>query len=278
MRYYYTDHLNRPTGPVEDTALYHAYRTGALPTPVLVAPEGREEWKPLEDVLPYFFSYRGGVQGPLTLYQIHAFAAGVPEPVLATEPGGDNWQPLTHFPGFSVPSPPPLPPPLPPAPTAAAGLARGRPAAGGGKPARSRRRAEFPAGVRTAGWIWILYGVMRLVVAASVVLKAAALQPASPGTGMLVFSAFGAGLPLAIGIAFLAIGVRTIRGDMPDVRSNAIGSIGIAIVTTAALYVILAPDWGTGFLIDAVLNSLLILAGLLALGDRNRFLVWKGSS
>jgi hypothetical protein len=117
MRYYYLDPFHQTAGPVEATALYEAYAAGTLPGGTLLAMEGTDTWRPIEDQLPYFYSYSGDARGPLTLRQIQAFSVNSPEPILVAMPGGGEWFPLARLPIF--PTPPPhqaaalVPPPLP---------------------------------------------------------------------------------------------------------------------------------------------------------------------
>jgi hypothetical protein len=261
MRYYYADAFNRTTGPVDEDFLYQACRIGALPAQTLLTPEGLEEWEPLKDVLPYYFSYRGEALGPLTLTQIQAFAEKSPDPVLVTAPGGSDWQPLSNFAGV-VPVPPPLPvaTPIMPPPVAAAPPARHS----------GRVRPAFPGGVRAAGIIWIVYGGLRLLATAWIVLSFALFKPDLLAVGLII-----AGIPLFIGIAFLVIGIKTVRGTVTSLRANAFGSIGIAVVSTLMQYMILSPTTETVFLIDLGLNFLLVLAGLMALSENQQFLAWQ---
>lgn len=261
MRYYYTDASSRTTGPVDESFLYQACRIGAISAQTMLTPEGHEEWKPLEDVLPYFFSYRGEAMGPLTLTQIRAFAQHSPDPVQVTEPGGSEWQPLPGI-AHAAPLPPPLPvatPVLPPHVAAA-------------PPARhsGRGRPAFPGGVRAAGIIWIVYGGLRLLATAFVVLNFALFQPDLLAVGLLI-----AGIPLFVGIVFLRLGIKAVRGTVTSLRANAVGSIGIAVVVSLMQYMFLSPNTEAVFLIDLGLSFLLFLAGLMALSENDRFLAWQ---
>jgi hypothetical protein len=266
MRYYYIDPFHQTAGPVEATALYEAYTAGTMPGGTLLALEGTDTWRPLEDQLPFFYSYSGDARGPLTLRQIQAFSVNAPEPILVAMPGGGEWFPLARLPITTTLPPhqaaPLVPPPLPSNHYAPAAARRGR---------RSppTRRTPVPVGVRIAGGIWIGYGVLRLILAASVLLRSL-VNPVAAFLALII-----AALPVLLGIAFIVIGNKTMRGQVPDVLGNGIGSIGAGILMSFMAYRLVPPEAGFALVVEGAINLCLIIAGLVALENRKRFLAWK---
>ena len=263
MRYYYNDESNQVSGPVEEGFLYQACRTGSLSMGTMVVPEGGDAWMPLDEVLPYFFSYRGSVLGPLTLKQIQAFAAQAPDPVLVTEPGGSDWSPLPA----SV-STAPVPPPLP----------VGRSATPAAPPAVSQARhskrapAAIPGGVVAAGVIWTTYGGARLASTAVMLVHFFRLEP-----GFLVMGLVAALVPLLVALVFLNIGLKSVRGTVANLRTNGYASIGIAVVSSLLQYMMRTGSDDTITLLNIGLNFLLVLAGLMAISENDRYLAWKAA-
>jgi len=149
MRYYYANSMNEAVGPVEDSYLYQALRSRSVSMETMVTQEGSEDWTPLKDVMLYFFSHTGDVQGPLYLKEICQLAAGCPEAFLVTEPGGTDWIPLATVSDMV------------PVATSAQSVARPGVVSGRTAPQISRSKREIPPiprGVIAAGMVWVAMG------------------------------------------------------------------------------------------------------------------------
>lgn len=267
VRYYYNDQSNQVAGPVEEDFLYQACRTGSLSAQTMVVPEGGDVWMPLDEVLPFFFSYRESVLGPLTLKQIRAFAAQAPDPVLVTEPGGSDWRPLPASVNTSL-----VPPPLP----------TGRVAAPAAMPAvspvrrKGRAPAGLPGGVVAAGVIWIAYGGFRLVSTALLFVRVLGQQSDLLAVAFVV-CLVAAVVPLLLSFVFLNIGLKSIQGTITNLRANGFASIGIAVLLSLMQFMIPSGFDDTLALVNFGLNFLLVLAGLMAISENNRLLDWQNA-
>ena len=264
MLYYFTDEQSQAAGPVEEAALYDAFHRGELNVRTQLAAEGSSEWLPLADVLQYYFTLGDEARGPMPLSKISQLAALQEESLLVMEPGGSEWKPVSSL--LKEPALPSAPPASPQgddfnvyAPPGTLSLAE----------VQQNSPPLFPGGVRAAGIIWLVYGALRLVLLA-VVLAHLATLPAGSVSLMLIAPALV--IPLVIGLTFISIGRHTCRGAVSDVLGNGVGSIGIAIVLSCMSYFLVSRQ---EFLIDVFFNSLLVIAGILALSHRKPFLAWK---
>ncbi|HVK08300.1 MAG TPA: hypothetical protein VM597_05930, partial [Gemmataceae bacterium] len=85
---------------------------------------------------------------------------------------------------------------------------------------RSASGVPFPTGVKIAGIIWIAYGALGILSnVASFALNAG--QAAAGGGGNVA----GVGCGVLIAIAFLVVGVQTVKGTAPGMMGNGIGSL-----------------------------------------------------
>jgi hypothetical protein len=155
-----------------------------------------------------------------------------------------------------------------------------------------RSPGSVPAIARTAGIIWLLYGVGGLCTtligfvvqlgnqgAAAAGGNAAGGNPGSPCCG------------IAITIAFAYVGLQTFKGEAKDVLGNSIGSLifGLLQFCAGVFFLLLganvfpnAPfDPTIAILIGGVvlfMGSSLILAGTLALIGRRSYLDWRAAA
>ena len=82
-----------------------------------------------------------------------------------------------------------------------------------------------------------------------------------------------AAIPALISLAFLYVGVSTIRGKAPDTLGNGVGSIGIGVLGIVAVVLSLVEGMSV---ISTVIQSLaLIVAGWLALAARGDYQRWR---
>ena len=148
-------------------------------------------------------------------------------------------------------------------------------------------RREVPKLVRTAGIIWIIFGGLMLVTAVG-------------SMGMMGMAGNGAQgscngiVGILFGIAFLFVGVQSIKGTAKDTLGNGIGSIVIgalnagvgvfAIIGGLALYSVLAASAAPApvalvLIVAGAVNILsgvgLIVAGTLALMGRAEYKAYR---
>lgn len=140
---------------------------------------------------------------------------------------------------------------------------------------------EFPNAARTAGILWILFGVFGLATLLVVFLLLAAATPAGArirGPGSL-----GAIVP----ILFLVLGWQTVSGNAAGTARNGILSLlfGCLYLAFAVLVLVLAPgtldDGGLTTpkmiaigIVILLFAAILLLAGVLALKARTQYDAW----
>lgn len=159
-------------------------------------------------------------------------------------------------------------------------------------------RAPFPGGVKAAGIIWIGYGALGLLSAAvNFVTGAAAAAGGGPeATGRIC----GVGCIVLFALAFLVVGIQTVRGTAKDVLGNGVGSILFSVLYFGLAAFLLVgglaagaanppPGKGgapadpntvrtvaliTGGMVG-FFGLLLLLAGVLALSNRTAYKEWR---
>ncbi len=139
---------------------------------------------------------------------------------------------------------------------------------------------SFPAGVKTAGFIWIAFGALGIIMqVVTLGMKAAQGNPASPCCGFL------------FAIAFLIVGVHTIQGKATGMIGNGIGSIVFSLLyfglAAGVLFLDLLPkpqgeraEEAQMILqivgaICGLLGFLLFLAGVLAIVGHGAYVDWR---
>ncbi|HVS39001.1 MAG TPA: hypothetical protein VMS17_25810 [Gemmataceae bacterium] len=140
-----------------------------------------------------------------------------------------------------------------------------------------------------AGVLWILYGCLVLASAAVSLVLILALAGAAGragGAGQDLGAAFAAGgfcgaVVIALfGIAFLFVGIQSVRGTARDTLGNGIGSVIFSVLQFgwAALAVSMSAGQ-IGNIVQAgvavVTGALLLTAGVLALVARGAYRDWK---
>jgi hypothetical protein len=135
-------------------------------------------------------------------------------------------------------------------------------------PGRRVRRLPVPGSVRAAGIIWVVFGSLLLL--SSIALAAVVLLGGLPG-GLATFARYVGPVVAALALAFLYVGIRSIRGKARDLVGSSIGSFAFG-----ALYVVSGVlQLGAGEPVAAglslVLGSGLVGAGVLALSGRARY-------
>jgi hypothetical protein len=146
---------------------------------------------------------------------------------------------------------------------------------------RPRRRggAEFPPGVKAAGIIWIGYGILGLIAAVIIfVLAGAAAAQVGPG-GAPIFC-----VPICytfFALAFLFVGVQTVKGTAKSTLGNGIGSIIFGVLSLLGAAGALIQGGGTPAVvqggISVLLGLALLTAGTLALMGKTQYEDWRAS-
>ena len=120
----------------------------------------------------------------------------------------------------------------------------------------------FPWTVKVAGAIWAWIGWLGLVATFGVLIA-------------LPLPSCGFFLGLALAGAFIYVGHGTFRGDVADTMRNGIGSIGIGLVCIVLAGVMTVSGTANAGAFIAAPGSLLVAAGVLAIGGRTQYLGWK---
>jgi tRNA A-37 threonylcarbamoyl transferase component Bud32 len=126
-----------------------------------------------------------------------------------------------------------------------------------------KKLVPCPAGIRIAGWIWIFVGALVLCEAGAGVLYYQVSNPIP----VLIF-------PAMVAFVFITKGVGTLLGKNGTPGRDGFGSInlGIALGVAAGLFI-----YFRGWVLAAialVFAVLLLIAGVLVLLHRNRYLAW----
>jgi uncharacterized membrane protein HdeD (DUF308 family) len=140
----------------------------------------------------------------------------------------------------------------------------------------------YPATVRIAGIVWIVFGGLILLsgIVTLVMLAAAgaAVQGAVPGAvqgGIFAGGACIFVIAALFGAAFLFVGVQTVQGAATDTLGNSIGSLVFGALNLGAGVL----QAGQAQAIQAAINFLagvgLIAAGILALVGREEYRAWR---
>jgi hypothetical protein len=128
---------------------------------------------------------------------------------------------------------------------------------------RPRRSATaFPMGVRVAGIIWIAFGALGLIGQAInlVISLGQAAAAAGGGPGGSPYAGVGCGILFAL--AFLFVGIQTVKGTAKSTLGNGIGSIVFAVLYLICGIGLMA---GGGFLPAAAESTMLIILGLIVI-------------
>lgn len=155
---------------------------------------------------------------------------------------------------------------------------------------RSRAGAPFPGGAKAAGIIWIGFGSLGIL--SNIVSIAVTAGQAAAGGGQQYG---GVGCGILIAIAFLIVGIQTVKGTAPSMMGNGIGSLifgALYLICGAILLAgggVLAARGGGGAgapagglimilaAIPIVLGLALLLAGVLALMNKTAYEDWRAA-
>jgi len=142
-----------------------------------------------------------------------------------------------------------------------------------------RRSIPFPSGVRAAAIIWIGFAIVELFIAGlSIALNAAADAANAVPRGQAGISGF---FMLMMSLAFLLIGIQTIKGSAKGTLGNGIWSIAMGLIhAMGTVFLIRAAGGSTGMvLIVASVSGLIVMAmltgGLLAISGRHAYAEWR---
>jgi len=129
-----------------------------------------------------------------------------------------------------------------------------------------------PGGARLAGLIWALFGVLVLIAAGSTLAKT---NPEKAEAGPLVpVAAVMGGVLMLAALAFIGIGVETIRGRIGDTKTlSSVSFLVSMIMTTSGVMRLIRGDvLGCLPIASAVA---LIAAGLLLFSSRREYLAYR---
>jgi hypothetical protein len=154
----------------------------------------------------------------------------------------------------------------------------------GGQARLPAENLRFPTLVKIAGLIWVVCGgTILLIGAANLWLS---LHPTTAGGARAALVvAFLQLFGLLVGVLFLIVGVRSIRGSAQDTLGNGIGSIGLSLPLLGIGYILFAAAAEVGepsaalVVTVAALGSLVVIgmlvAGVLALISRAPYKAWR---
>jgi hypothetical protein len=126
------------------------------------------------------------------------------------------------------------------------------------------RQPAFPRTVTIAGITWLVYGGCLILLVGWVSFAA------YPQAGLFAF--FGWGL---LGMSFIPIGVRSLRGTSRDTLDDGIGSIIFGLCHVPVGWWILTNDRDAWLAVSLfLLGAGLVVAGVLALAGRRTYEAW----
>jgi hypothetical protein len=158
---------------------------------------------------------------------------------------------------------------------------------------RSRSRPAFPGGAKAAGIVWIAFGSLGIL--SNIVSIAVTAGQAAAGGGQQYG---GVGCGILIAIAFLIVGIQTVKGTAPSMMGNGIGSLifgalylicGAILLAGGGMLAAGGPGKGGGApagagslimiiaAIPIVLGLALLLAGVLALMNKTAYEDWRAA-
>ncbi len=139
--------------------------------------------------------------------------------------------------------------------------------------------APYPATVKAAGVIWIVYGCLILLNLVVALLMAFAVMSQFGGRGAEVLMGGLMCTMVVVGliaVAFLFVGVQSVRGTARDTLGNGVGSIILALLQFGgAAYYGLQLNNVVQAAVASVGGVLLLTAGVLALVGRSTYRDWK---
>jgi hypothetical protein len=125
----------------------------------------------------------------------------------------------------------------------------------------------YPVTVTLAGTVWILFGCLILINAAAV-LALGLHENMAGGIGVVVLLSLFA-------LAFLFVGVQSVRGTAPDTLGNGAGSIIFALLELGSGVANLNAGQYLQAGVGLLLGLGLLAAGILALVGRGEYKAWR---
>ncbi len=165
-------------------------------------------------------------------------------------------------------------------------------------PAQLVKKTPFPKALRFSYGVWILIGVLMMISAVvNIGLTSSNLanqrQPTDDAMAAFAAACIQGLLSLAIGVVFIYVGQSTRTGKAKDVLGNGVGSVIFGVIQMV-YFILLMPQAlrllsndvhvGLGIAsivvasLSAIFGSLLFLAGMIALAQRQRYKAWRVST
>ena len=158
----------------------------------------------------------------------------------------------------------------------------------------SRRGQRLPGGVRLAGVLWIVWGLLGVLWPCAGLIGAAADPPARANADIVHGPNTGCAWPILCGfvlsVAFLIFGIRTVQGSASGLLGPGICSVLLGVVYVAAGALMLVASeavvrkgfsprsvyaLGVG---QALLGGLLLWAGVLATLGQRAYMEWRADN
>lgn len=133
-----------------------------------------------------------------------------------------------------------------------------------------RLRSPYPTGVLVAGIIWIVFGALIIL---NVLVMLVILGSHDSGeNGARMAGGVCAGL---FGVAFLVVGIQSVRGTARDTMGNAIGSILFSLLEFGLGLVYAFKEEYLQVVFTFFAGTGLMVAGILALVARDSYMAWR---
>jgi hypothetical protein len=158
----------------------------------------------------------------------------------------------------------------------------------------SRRGQRLPGGVRPAGALWIVWGLLGVLWPCAGLIGAAADPPARADADVVHGPNTGCSWPILCGfvlsVVFLIFGIRTVQGSASGLLDPGICSLllGVVYVAVGALILVASePVIRKGFSSTSVyafgagqvlLGGLLLAAGVLATLGQRAYMEWRAEN
>jgi hypothetical protein len=152
------------------------------------------------------------------------------------------------------------------------------PAEGPDYPPLDYDEPPYPAVVKAAGVMWIVFGCMGLLNMAAMLLLTFVLAANMKGANAGAAAGGGACVSVLVGLfgaAFLYVGVQSVRGTAAGTMGNGIGSLVFGLLNVGGTAVMALAGNIVGAAINGVGGVLLLTAGVLALAGGSQYKLWR---